>query len=99
MRPTIEPGDVVMIDQNLARRRRPTDGRMYALNYQPLSGKGSGALRRVDLSDHTLILSADNPDKAAYPTRTFEIKAATLPDALVGAVVWVSRWLPPAKPR
>ena len=93
MKPTIEPGDVVVIDQNLARRRRPPAGRIFAINDGPLTGTDGGALQRVDLSGHTLILSSDHPDKAAYPTRTFEIKAATLPDILVGEVVWVGRRL------
>ena len=93
MKPTIEPDDVVVIDQNVTRRRRPPAGRIFAINEQPLTGKEGGALQRVELSGHTLILSADHPDKAAYPTRTFEIKAATLPDILVGEVVWVGRRL------
>ena len=93
MKPTIEPGDVVLIDQNLTRRRRPPAGQIFAINEGPLTGTDGGGLQRVDLSGHTLILSADHPDKAAYPTRTFEIKAATLPDILVGEVVWVGRSL------
>ena len=93
MKPTIEPGDVVLIDQNLTRRGRPPAGRIFAINEQPLTGKEGGALQRVDLSGHTLILSADHPDKAGYPTRIFEVKVATLPDILVGAVVWVGRRL------
>ena len=93
MKPTIEPEDVVLIDQNLARRRRPPAGRIFAINEGPLTGTDGGVLQRVDLSGHTLILSADHPDKAAYPTRTFEVKAATLPYILVGEVVWVGRRL------
>ena len=93
MTPTIEPGDVVLIDQNVTRRRRPPAGRIFAINEQPLTGKERGALQRVELSGHALILSADHPDKAAYPTRTVEVKAATLPDILVGEVVWVGRRL------
>ena len=42
-------------------------------------------------SGRTLILSADHPDTSAYPTRTFAVKAATLPEVLVGQVVWVGR--------
>ena len=93
MTPTIEPGDVVLIDQNLARRRRPIDGQIYALNTGPLTGQDGGTLQRVELKGRTLILSADHPDKSAYPTRTFEVKAATLPEVLVGQVVWVGRTL------
>ena len=93
MKPTIEPGDVVLIDQNVARRRRPAAGQIFAVNEGPLTGTDGGTLARVDLSSRTLILSADHPDKAAYPTRTFEVTAATLPDILVGEVVCVGRRL------
>ena len=93
MTPIIEPGDVVLIDQNLARRRRPPDGRIYAINTGPLTGQDGGTLQRVELKGRTLILSADHPDKSAYPTRTFAVKAATLPEVLVGQVVWVGRSL------
>ena len=99
MKPTIEPGDVVVIDQNVTRRRRPGAARIFAINEGPLTGTDGGSLARVDVSGHTLILNADHPDKAAYPTRTFEIRAATLPDVLVGQVVWVGRSLTPAPSR
>ena len=95
MIPTIEPDDVVLIDQNVARRRRPPAGRIYAINTGPLTGKVGGTLHRVDLSGRTLILNSDNPDKTAHPTRTFEVTPATLPEILVGQVVWVGRSLTP----
>ena len=91
MTPTIEPGDVVLIDQNVTRRRRPRAGRIFAINEGPLAATDGGALQRVELSGHTLILSSDNSDKSRYPTRTFEVKAATLSDVLVGEVVWCGR--------
>ena len=97
MIPTIEPDDVVLIDQNVARRRRPAAGCIYAINMGPLTDKAGGTLHRVDLSGRTLILSSDNPDKSAYPTRTFEITVATLPDVLVGQVVWIGRSLTPGR--
>ena len=93
MMPTIEANDVVLIDQNITRRRRPRAGGIYVINTAPLTGADGGALHRVDVSGHTLILNSDHPDKAAYPTRTFDIAAATLPDALAGEVVWVGRTL------
>ena len=93
MTPTIESGDVVLIDQNLARRQRPTDGQIYAINTGPLTEHDGGTLQRVELKGRTLILSADHPDKATYPTRTFTITAGALPEVLIGRVVWVGRTL------
>ena len=93
MQPTIEPNDVVVINQNLIRRRRPPAGRIFAVNEGPLTGKEGGSLARVELSKRTLILSTDHSDKTRYPTRTFEVTASTLPEVLVGEVVWVGRSL------
>ena len=99
MTPTIQPGDVVLIDRNVTRRRHPPAGRIYAINFGPLTGKDGGVLQRVELKGRTLILSSDNPDKSAFPTSTFEATGATLPDVLVGEVVWFGRSLGRVKRR
>ena len=99
MIPTIEANDVVLIDQNITRRRRPRAGGIYVINTAPLTGADGGALHRVDVSGHTLILNSDHPDKAAYPTRTFAITVTKLPDVLVGEVVWVGRSMAPRRTR
>ncbi|MDA2953625.1 MAG: hypothetical protein O2976_03300 [Actinomycetota bacterium] len=93
MAPTIEPDDVVLLDQNVTRRRRPPAGRIYAITMGPLTGKVGGTLHRVDLSGRTLVLSSDNPNKSAYPTRTFDLTGKHLVDILVGEVVWIGRVL------
>ena len=99
MKPTIEPGDVVLVDQNLTRRRHPPAGRIYAINERPLTGSDGGVLQRVEVADRTLILSADNPDKSRHPIRTFDLKGKSLPDILVGEVVWIGRDLGSEKRR
>ena len=91
MAPTIEPDDVVLLDQNVTRRRRPPAGCIYAITMGPLTGKVGGTLHRVDLSGRTLVLSSDNPNKSAYPTRTFNLTGKNLADILVGEVVWIAR--------
>ena len=93
MKPTIKPDDVVVIDQNVTRRRRLPAGRIFAINDGPLTGKEGGALQRVDLSGHALILSSDNPDKVAHRTRTFDVGGMALLEALADEVAWVGRML------
>ncbi len=94
MAPLIQPGDVVLIDQNIARRRRPQDGHIYAVNIGALEGDESGGgITRVEMSDGMLIINADNPDKKRYPTRAFSVRRQTLPGILVGEVVWFGRSL------
>ena len=93
MLPTLEPGDVVVIDQNPDRRRSPKAGHIYAVNFGPLTGDDGGAVKRIDLSGSTLIVSSDNTDKRAYPTQGFDMTDVNLLDALVGEVVWTGRYL------
>ena len=93
MAPTIEPDDVVLLDQNVTRRRRPPAGHIYAVTLGPLTGRGGGTLYRVDLSRRTLVFSSDNPNKSAYPTQTFDLTGKNLADILVGEVVWIGRTL------
>ena len=100
MAPTIRPGDVVLIDQNIERRRHPEDGQVYVVNLDALEGdEHGGGLQRIEVSGSTLILNADNADKSRYPTRAFDIKGKSLPDILVGEVVWFGRYMGSGKRR
>ena len=87
MLPTIQPGDLVLIDQNLNRRRHPHDGHIYAINFGPVTGNDGGALQRIEISAGMLVLTADSADKSKYPTRAFKVRGKDLPDILVGEVV------------
>ncbi len=93
MLPTLEPGDVVVIDQNPDRRRSPKAGHIYAVNFSPLTGDDGGAIKRIDLSGGTMIVSSDNTDKRAHPPQAFTVPDVNLLDALVGEVVWTGRYL------
>ncbi len=92
MVPTILPGDAVLIDQNVDRRRHPRDGHLYLVNLDALPDKTrGGAIRRIETSNGTLILTADHPDKVHYPAFTSTVRRQTHPDILAGEVVWVGR--------
>ena len=93
MLPTLEPGDVVVIDQNPDRRRAPKAGHIYAVNFGALTGDDGGAVKRIDLSGSTLVVTSDNMDKRAYPPQVFNVTDVNLLDALVGEVVWTGRYL------
>ncbi len=100
MAPMIRPGDVVLIDQNIERRRHPEDGQVYVVNLDALEDdEHGGGLQRIEVSGSTLILNADNADKSRYPTRAFDIKGKSLPDILVGEVVWFGRYMGSGKRR
>ena len=93
MLPTLEPGDVLVIDQNPDRRRSPQAGHIYAVNFGPLTGDEGGAAKRIELSGSTLVVTSDNMDKRAYPTQVFNVTDVNVLDALVGEVVWTGRYL------
>ena len=86
--PTIQSRDMVVLDRTIGRRRKPQPGHIYAVNGGPLT---DNRRRRAGA------LSSDCADKMMSPTRTFAITAATLPEALVGQVVWVGRTLAPGR--
>lgn len=92
MLPRIEPGDVVLLDQNVERRKRPRSGHIYAVNFGPLTGDDGGAVKRIELSGNSLIVSSDNPDKSEYPTLAFPKKGLNFLDVLKGEVVWFGRY-------
>ena len=93
MLPTLEPGDVVVIDQDPNRRRSPKAGHIYAVNFGPLSGDDGGAAKRIELSGGMLVVTSDNMNKQEYPTQVFNVTDVNLLDALVGEVVWTGRYL------
>ena len=93
MLPTLEPGDVLVIDQNTDRRRAPKAGHIYAVNFGPLTGDDGGTIKRIDLSGSTLVVTSDNMDKRAYPPQVFNVTDTNLLDVLVGEVVWAGRYL------
>lgn len=92
MVPTILPGDAVLIDQNIERRRHRHDGQLYVVNLAAQGGDDHGAaIKRIETGDGTLILTADHPDKTRYPTLTSAVRRQTLAEILVGEVVWIGR--------
>ncbi len=93
MTPTIQPGDIVVIDPALDRRRQPRPGDIQAVNFAPLSTENRGAIKRVELRDGHLIISSDNPDKREYPTEVFDVEGVDLLEVMKGQVVWFGRIL------
>ena len=93
MLPTLEPGDIIVIDQNPDWRHSPKAGHLYAVNFGPLTGNDGGAVKRITLFGSTLIVTSDNPDTRTYPTQAFDASDINLLDVLAGEVVWTGRYL------
>lgn len=88
MMPTIQPADLLVIDQNQHGRLRPNPRLIYALNID-----NGATVKRVEVVDGKLIISSDNLDKDKYPTYTRDIRSADLTTIVVGEVVWIGRYI------
>ena len=97
MEPTIQPGDVVVVDQNVEKRTKPKAGRIFAVNFGALGETPGGAVKRVEIDTERelMLISSENPDKANpyYATRAFDVHDKRLQDILVGEVVWFGRYV------
>lgn len=84
MRPTIEPGDTVLLDCSDSRRDQLRKDRIYAVNVE----EGS-TLKRIAVVGGVLTLMSDNLDKDEYPVRAIECDSdAELRSIIVGEAVW-----------
>lgn len=88
MVPTIQPGDLLVIDQQEQGRLRPNPRFVYALNID-----NGATIKRVEVVDGRLIISSDNLDKDKYPTYTKPIHDLDLRQIVVGEVVWIGRYI------
>lgn len=88
MMPTIHPGDLLVVDQNIHGRLRPNPRLIYALNLD-----GGATIKRVEVVDGKLIISSDSLDKDKYSTYTRPIVGVDLTGVIVGEVVWIGRYI------
>ena len=97
MEPLLQPNDVVVVDQNLDKRKSPRAGRMFAVSFAALDEEPGGAIKRVevDTKQKLMLISSENPDKSNpyYATRAFDVHDKRLQDILVGEVVWFGRYV------
>lgn len=61
MYPTIMPGDTLLLDRRHETRTTPRTGGVFAVNYSLLTGDRGAAVKRIEVSGKSLIVSSDNP--------------------------------------
>jgi SOS-response transcriptional repressor LexA len=88
MLPTICPGDLVLLDRDEEKRRRPSLRQVYALSLDE-----GGTLKRCKLEQDRLLVIPDNPAAGFDPT-SVSLKARNILDIIQGQVVWIGRELP-----
>jgi hypothetical protein len=90
MRPTVWPGDIVLLDRSPLERRRPTIDSVYAVCWR---NKGwIGRCRRVS---RALVLVVDNAREAVSPPPTIPLDHRDVLDIVRGRIVSLGRDLRP----
>lgn len=87
MLPTVCPGDLVLVDRDEEKRRRPSLHHIYAVSLDE-----GGTLKRCKLEGDHLLVIPDNPTAGFDPT-TVSLKGRDILQIIQGQVVWVGREL------
>jgi len=90
MRPTILPGDLVLINNQLDLRTNPKQSSLYLVRRSPNSGEAR--VKRVFFTPGSsdLTLQSDNP---AFRPISVPIEGMRLQDLILGKVCWYGRYL------
>ena len=88
MAPLIEPGDLVLMDQCEARRRKPEFGPIYVIRLA-----GSARLCRCQAVGSSLLLTEENGRSPSLPDR-FPVGDGHFLEVVKGVVVWICREFP-----
>lgn len=90
MRPTINDGDLVLLDVDLEQRITPRSNGVYLVRRHPADLDTRVKRVRLDEARHQLVLSSDNH---SYPPLTVELDDVPLHQLLLGRVLWVGHFL------
>ncbi len=91
MLPTIQPNDLLLIDQSEQRRRRPEFSRIYALSLDE-----GGTIKRCEIVENELVIVPENMQQRGFTPRTIPLEDHNILDIIRGEVVWIGRELRPA---
>jgi hypothetical protein len=99
MRPTVWPGDIVLLDRSPQERRRPTIDSVYAVCW-----KNRGWIGRCRRVSRALVIVVDNAREvnhareAVSPASTISLAHRDVLDVVRGKIVWLGRDLLPGAP-
>lgn len=88
MLPTIQPNDLLLIDQSEQRRRRPEFSRIYALSLDE-----GGTIKRCEIVENELVIVPENMQQRGFTPRTVSMEDRNILDIIRGEVVWIGREL------
>jgi transcriptional regulator with XRE-family HTH domain len=88
MLPTIQPNDLLLIDQSEEKRRQPVFGKIYALNLDE-----GGTTKHCEVVNGELVIVPENMQQRGFSPRTISLEERNILDIVRGVVVWIGREL------
>jgi transcriptional regulator with XRE-family HTH domain len=88
MLPTIQPNDLLLLDQSPERRRRPKMTRIYAVSLEE-----GGTVKRCEVVGRELVVMPENMQQRGFSPRTIPLADRDILDLIRGEVVWIGREL------
>ena len=88
MLPSVQPNDLLLIDQDEQRRRKPVFTRIYALSLEE-----GGTIKHCELVEGELVIVPENMQQRGFSVRTISMEDRNILDLVRGQVVWIGREL------
>ena len=88
MLPTIQPNDLLLLDQDEEKRRHPTFSRIYALSIDE-----GGTIKHCEVVEGDLVIVPENMQQRGFAPRTIPLSDRNMLDLVRGVVVWIGREL------
>lgn len=88
MLPIIHPNDLLLLDQEEEKRRKPVFSGIYALSLEE-----GGAIQRCEVVERELVIVPENMQRRGFSPRTISLEDRNILDVVRGEVVWIGRAL------
>ncbi len=88
MLPTIQPNDLLLLDQSAERRRNPRMTGIYALSLED-----GGTVKRCEIVGSELVVMPENMQNRGFSPRTISLVDRDILEIVKGEVVWIGREL------
>lgn len=88
MLPVIQPNDLLLIDQNEDKRRKPEFSKIYALSLDE-----GGTVKHCEVVNGELVIVPENMQQRGFSPRTVSLEERNILEIVRGQVVWIAREL------
>ena len=88
MLPTIQPSDLLLLDQSPERRQRPRLNRIYALSLPE-----GGTVKRCHIVGREMLIIPENMQQRGFAPQTISLEDRNILEVVRGEVVWIGREL------